>query len=153
MGNDDLQRSLLMARLEQKRALKQKYLRQEQPQLPPDSPPVVLESIQKQLRQEAELLSDLAALAEALRGSAALTSVLQKEHDKLSPLYQQEAQLYEELPQELKDTTPGKKIRESVLLLGGAVTELSGMLEKLPPAPAEALSDIAYLLENAGKPV
>lgn len=152
MSNSDLQQGLLMAQLQQKRALKQKYLRQE-PQLPPDSPPVVLENIQKQLRQEAELLSDLAVLAESLREGAALSSILKKEHDKLSALYQQEAQLYAQLPQELKDTTPGKKIRESVLLLGGAVTELDRMVGNMPTAPEEVLRDIAYLLENAGKPV
>lgn len=152
MANEDLQRSLLMAQISKKRALKEKYLRQP-PELPPDSPPVILENIQKQLRQEAELFQDLIQLLEQLPDPAMLTGLLEKETDKLKKLHQQENDLYRDLPQELKDTKPGKKIRESVLLLGGAVAELSRMTADMPGNPGDTLSDIVYLLENAGTPV
>lgn len=152
MDAHELERTVLMAQLDKKRALKEKYLRQT-PQLPPDSPPVLLQGIQQQLSETAELFEDLVTLLDTLPEHTSPLSLFRRELEKLSALHAQERALYMGLPQELQNTSAGKKIRESVMLLGGAVSELSKMVLNMPNEQKAPLSDIIYLLKSAGTPV
>lgn len=110
------------------------------------------DQVSRQLAAEAEKLRDLAALLEEAPEMRP-GPLLEKEAAALKVLRQREAAAYAQMPEAMRASGRGKRVQATQILLGGAI----GQLERLAEAPqqpvAEQLSEIAYMLENAGEPV
>lgn len=106
------------------------------------------------IRSEAEKLGDLCeVLAERPEGLN-FQALLQKEKQLLETLRAEEHAAYSRMPASLKAGPRGENAKNCLLLLGGAVKSLERALQPLSgperTPSAEALSEAAYLLEQAG---
>lgn len=110
------------------------------------------DQVSRQLAAEAEKMRDLAELiAEApeMRPGA----LLKKEAATLKTLQQRETAAYAQMPEPMRASGRGKRVQATQLLLGGAIGQLEQMVDAPQQPTAEQLSEIAYMLENAGEPV
>ena len=53
----------------------------------------------------------------------------------------------------MKGSGRGKRSQNTQILLGGAISQLEHLLRDMPDSPLEQLSEIVYMLENAGQPI
>ena len=110
------------------------------------------DQVSRQLQAEAETLRDLTALLEEVP-NLDLAPLLRKESEKLRSLRQQEQSAYGLMPEAMQASGRGRQVQNTLLLLGGAVSELEKLLQAMPETPGEKLSEVVYLLEGAAEPL
>lgn len=110
------------------------------------------DQVSRQLQAEARTLRDLMALLEEVP-NLDLAPLLRKEAEKLKGLRQQEQSAYGLMPEAMQASGRGRQVQNTLLLLGGAVSELEKLLQAMPETPGEKLSEVVYLLEGAAEPL
>ena len=155
MTNEERQRAALMAQLARKRELKEKYLRAPRAYGCPPGPErkEELGPVSRSIQERAEMLRDLMCMLKEMPEGVDLAPLLTKEADTLKMLRKETREKYEQMPEWLRHGGIGEQVRNTLLLLGGAVSLLEEMLQTSLEHPAEQLEEIVYLLENAGGPV
>ena len=108
--------------------------------------------IRREISAEAEKFQDLLILLEEAPGMN-VVSLLKKEADTLKNLREQEKLVYGRMPEKMRESGRGKRSQNTLILLGGAVSALERLVYAMPEDPREALSEVVYMLENAGEPV
>ena len=155
MTNEERQRAALMAQIAKKRELKEKYLRNPRAYGCPPGPErdEELGPVSRKIRERAEMLRDLVCLLKEMPKGMDLAPLLTKEADTLKLLRKETREKYEQMPEWLRHGGIGEQVRNTLLLLGGAVTLLEEMLQTMPEDSSEQLDEIVYMLENAGGPI
>ena len=111
------------------------------------------EALQKQVQREAETLRDLLLLLEEAPAGLNLSAFLDREIETLKGILEKEKLLFSRISEGRDAGNRNSLMQNPIILLGGAIGELERMSRQLPESPQEQLSEIVYMLENAGIPV
>lgn len=136
----DKQEAFLLAQLNRKRELKQKYLYQTED----------TEQRSSVFRSEAVKLRDLCGVLEEQPDGLNFRALLQKERQLLQQLCEEEHAAYDRMPMAWKVGSCGKSVRDRLILAGGAVKSVErAILSPDRSVRTGLLLEAAYLLEHA----
>lgn len=111
------------------------------------------QQIRQQLGAETETIRDLTYLLQEVPTGLNIAPILTRTLESLRALREKEKIVYGRMPDKLKESGRGKRSQNTLILLGGAISQLERMVMTMPDSPLDQLNDIVYLLENAGEPI
>lgn len=113
----------------------------------------LLEPIRREILSHGETLADLTRLLQEVPEGLALIPLLQKEAAALRALRSAMQTVCDGLPHKLKTGSKGARVKDALILLGGAAAGLERLCAHPSQISSDELGELAYMVKHAGAPV